>query len=83
VSCFTCGRTQGVTLFGVGGRWICEICVRNLGPNPLTQERIKSLIVLCHPDRHQGRHERLATETTQWLLSMRQAKPRARKASKR
>ena len=32
-------------------------------------ERLMALIALAHPDKHSG--SRLATETTQWLLSLR------------
>jgi len=32
-------------------------------------QRIEQLIRLCHPDKHDGHS--VATEVTQWLLSMR------------
>jgi hypothetical protein len=39
------------------------------GGRAIPPERLKALIALAHPDKHQG--SRLATETTQWLLSLR------------
>jgi hypothetical protein len=39
----------------------------------LTQDRIKTLLKLAHPDKHQGGGDgmiKTATETTQWLLSL-------------
>jgi hypothetical protein len=36
---------------------------------PLSQEQVRALIKLCHPDRHSG--SEAATKMTQWLLSLR------------
>jgi hypothetical protein len=33
------------------------------------RERLRELLMLCHPDKHAG--SALATRTTQWLLSLR------------
>jgi CO/xanthine dehydrogenase Mo-binding subunit len=41
-----------------------------VGKNQLTQERVKQLIKLAHPDRH-GNNV-LSTEVTKWLLSLRE-----------
>jgi len=38
-------------------------------PAGLTQERIRTLIRLCHPDKHGG--SEAANEITTWLLTMR------------
>jgi len=48
-----------------GGR---EFLDRNLEP-PLENEDIKKLLVLCHPDKHNGKE--IATEMTKKLLRMR------------
>lgn len=37
---------------------------------PFTQQQIKDLIRLCHPDKHGGTKK--ATEMTQWLLSLKE-----------
>ena len=37
---------------------------------PFTQEQVRNLIRLCHPDRHNG--SELATEVTKWLLELRE-----------
>jgi hypothetical protein len=39
------------------------------GGRAIPSERLMALITLAHPDKHNG--SRLATETTQWLLSLR------------
>lgn len=38
-------------------------------PPKLSQERIRDLLRLCHPDKHGGSER--ATELTKWLLEMR------------
>lgn len=41
--------------------------LRNAGGIP--QDRLKKLIVLCHPDKHNN--SQTSTEITQWLLTLR------------
>jgi hypothetical protein len=41
---------------------------------PIPPERLKVLIGLAHPDRHNG--SKVATEITQWLLAQRGLRPR-------
>jgi hypothetical protein len=41
---------------------------------PIPPERLKALIGLAHPDRHNG--SKVATEITQWLLAQRGLRPR-------
>lgn len=38
----------------------------------LTQEQIKTLITLCHPDKHNN--SQTATQITQWLLTQRKVR---------
>lgn len=45
------------------------VALRRAAKTTLSQERIKTLIRLCHPDRHGNSPE--ATRITQWLLAMR------------
>ena len=45
-----------------------------LARTPIPPERLKALIGLAHPDRHNG--SRVATEITQWLLAQRSLRPR-------
>jgi hypothetical protein len=40
-------------------------------PAPFTDEDLQRLIMLCHPDKHDGK--RMATEMTQKLLKMKEA----------
>jgi hypothetical protein len=50
--------------------WLEEVARREaLARTPIPAERLKALIVLAHPDRHNG--SKVATETTQWLLAQR------------
>jgi hypothetical protein len=50
--------------------WMQEVARREaLARTPIPRERLKVLIVLAHPDRHNG--SKMATETTQWLLAQR------------
>jgi hypothetical protein len=50
--------------------WLQEVARREaLARTPIPPERLKALIVLAHPDRHNG--SKVATETTQWLLAQR------------
>jgi hypothetical protein len=42
------------------------------GGRAIPPERLMALIALAHPDKHNG--SRLATETTQWLLSLRSSR---------
>ncbi len=42
---------------------------RNEAQNPFSQEDIKRLLMLCHPDRHGGKQ--MAVEMTQKLTAMR------------
>jgi hypothetical protein len=46
--------------------WMHQLAQRGSAMPP---ERLMALISLAHPDKHSG--SRLATETTQWLLSLR------------
>jgi hypothetical protein len=46
-----------------------EVEMASRGTPPIPTNRIMALIALTHPDKHNG--SRLATETTQWLLSLR------------
>ena len=41
---------------------------------PIPPERLRALIGLAHPDRHNG--SKVATEITQWLLAQRGLRPR-------
>jgi hypothetical protein len=44
--------------------------LRRLGsPSSLDRHRLRQLLQLCHPDKHDG--SKTATEITQWLLSQR------------
>jgi hypothetical protein len=43
----------------------------NTPTGPIPPERLRDLIVLCHPDKHGGVQRALAT--TRWLLSQRRA----------
>jgi hypothetical protein len=55
--------------------WMQEVARREaLARTPIPPERLKALIALAHPDRHNG--SKMATKTTQWLLAQ-----RARKAA--
>lgn len=38
-------------------------------PNPFTQEEIQKMLMLCHPDKHDGKQ--MAVEITQKLIKMR------------
>lgn len=38
------------------------------GVNPITPARLRQLIQLCHPDKHNGSAS--SNEVTQWLLTM-------------
>jgi hypothetical protein len=51
------------------------VAFRNAARARLSQERIRALIRLCHPDRHGNSPE--ATQITQWLLEMRAEEKRA------
>jgi len=66
-------------VYGIAdGKWICANCCASLKPDAgLTTDQIEALIRLCHPDRHRGPMEQLATTTTQWLLNLRKKARRA------
>jgi hypothetical protein len=36
---------------------------------PIPEDKLKKMIMLCHPDKHNG--SKTSTEITQWLLSLR------------
>jgi uncharacterized protein YigA (DUF484 family) len=46
---------------------------RTVQATGLTLEQIKSLIKLCHPDRHMGATRLLADKMTKWLLDQRES----------
>ena len=48
--------------------------------NELSPDRIKVLIKLVHPDRHQGPLAQLAHDTTCWLLELRERKQKSQAA---
>jgi hypothetical protein len=48
--------------------------------NELSPDRIKVLIKLVHPDRHQGPLAQLAHDTTCWLLELRERKQKSQVA---
>jgi hypothetical protein len=77
--CLFCKKSSGVLLYAVGDVWICQGCSKTLSGelHATTPKRIDDLVKLCHPDRHRGPMEALATSTTQWLLNLRRkVKPR-------
>jgi hypothetical protein len=75
--CMFCGKPV-IEGLGVAGVWMHSRCVLERGRNfsmgnpAMTRQRIDDLVKLCHPDRHQGPMEKLATSTTQWLLGLRE-----------
>jgi hypothetical protein len=71
--CSFCRRNTSRMLVGLSdGRWVCGSCLPRLSVGPaIDPARIDDLVRLCHPDRHRGSMEKLATHTTQWLLEMR------------
>jgi hypothetical protein len=79
--CHFCTRTNfnGIAMYGIAdGKWICATCCSTLKTHDgLTTVQIEALIKLCHPDRHRGPMEALATSTTQWLLDWRKRSKRA------
>jgi hypothetical protein len=73
-ACSFCNGKNRTLIGLLDGRWICwEECVSKItaASELFKSERVEALIKLCHPDRHRGPNEQLATETTQWLLSLR------------
>jgi hypothetical protein len=78
IACEFCKKDRGVALYCIGNRWVCERCVPNLTVSQLARDRVEDLIKLCHPDRHRGPMEPLATKTTQWLLGLRKKAAKAR-----
>ncbi len=63
--------TKGDKAFGRMQDALIEIRDAGAGGAHLTQARIRDLLLLCHPDRHQNNAR--SNEITKWLLAMRKA----------
>lgn len=53
-----------------GGEDFLDYAVLKGGPTQFTADELKKLILLCHPDKHDGKP--MATEMTQKLLKMKE-----------
>ena len=80
LDCAFCrGRNGSTFMVGLGdGRWCCGVCLKTLQPAAtiLTRAEIDDMIKLCHPDRHRGPLEKIATRATQVLLDLRRRIPK-------